>query len=58
MSKMPPVTHLAPGHPDFESVARTITPIHRVHALSFTNTYIDAEPHGTPATRRETIEAF
>jgi hypothetical protein len=52
------VTHYKPGTPEFENIAKQITPIHRVKKISQCNTYIDADRDTSQASkkcRRESV---
>jgi len=49
------VKHFRPGDPEFQEIAKTVTPIHRVQNSSGKSTYIDAEPGRHTLRRRESI---
>ena len=52
------VKHLKPGDPEFDAIAKQITPIEKVHAISFRTTYIDADRHASRIfiRRNETVD--
>lgn len=41
------VKHYKPSDPEFEAIAKTITHVSHVKAISQKRTYIDAEPSGS-----------
>ena len=47
------IKHYKPGDPEFDAIAKQITPIDRVHNSSYKTTYIDAERSGPRTIKRK-----
>jgi hypothetical protein len=57
MSVCSKVTVIDRNHPEFDKIAKEITPINRVHTRSQMNTYIDAERDNSAISKKRRRES-